>query len=139
MDFDDIADENRQGGFSDNSEDEKFFGVEEVDLDEIDGEEHLDDSDTENEAERLIDDDEFVPIPKKRKPKADTKVGKKSKTKTPVKPNTGEKPTKGRGRKKNDSEPETNICEICGNIYAKRSLLNMHMRRHRAEKPFECE
>lgn len=47
---------------------------------------------------------------------------------------------KGQRRKrKTDSEPEANICEICGNIYTKRSILNMHMRRHRAEKPFECE
>lgn len=107
---------------------------------------------------------ENVRIAKRRKPKAETKAGKKSKTKTPTelttgeKPaktdkkvgkksitktptisNTSEKPAKARGQKKNDSEPETNICEICGNIYAKRSLLNMHMRRHQAEKPFECE
>lgn len=44
-----------------------------------------------------------------------------------------------RRKRKTDSEPEANICEICGNIYSKRSILNMHMRRHRAEKPFECE
>lgn len=41
------------------------------------------------------------------------------------------------------SSPEvssTNImCEICGNIYSKRAALNIHMRRHMAEKPFKCE
>lgn len=42
-------------------------------------------------------------------------------------------------KRKTETEPEANICEICGNIYSKRSILNMHMRRHRAEKPFECE
>ncbi|XP_017062202.2 zinc finger protein 2 [Drosophila ficusphila] len=37
-------------------------------------------------------------------------------------------------------ESSTNImCEICGNIYSKRAALNIHMRRHMAEKPFECE
>ncbi|XP_067615413.1 transcription factor Ouib-like [Eurosta solidaginis] len=52
--------------------------------------------------------------------------------------NRGKKSNRGRKRKE---EPEmANImCEICGNIYTKRSLLNMHMRRHMAEKPFACE
>ncbi|XP_068155403.1 transcription factor Ouib [Drosophila tropicalis] len=37
-------------------------------------------------------------------------------------------------------ETSTNImCEICGNIYSRRAALNIHMRRHMAEKPFECE
>ncbi|XP_030374749.1 transcription factor Ouib [Scaptodrosophila lebanonensis] len=31
------------------------------------------------------------------------------------------------------------MCEVCGNIYSKRGALNVHMRRHMAEKPFECE
>lgn len=45
----------------------------------------------------------------------------------------------GRGRKKLDEEPASIMCEICGNIYTKRSLLNMHMRRHLSDKPFDCE
>ncbi|KAH8311791.1 hypothetical protein KR044_008065 [Drosophila immigrans] len=41
---------------------------------------------------------------------------------------------------KSGEETSTNImCEICGNIYSKRAALNIHMRRHMAEKPFECE
>ncbi|KAM8703768.1 hypothetical protein ACLKA7_008405 [Drosophila subpalustris] len=41
---------------------------------------------------------------------------------------------------KSNEETSTNImCEICGNIYSKRAALNIHMRRHMAEKPFECE
>ncbi|XP_060648648.1 transcription factor Ouib [Drosophila nasuta] len=41
---------------------------------------------------------------------------------------------------KSSEETSTNImCEICGNIYSKRAALNIHMRRHMAEKPFECE
>lgn len=41
---------------------------------------------------------------------------------------------------KPNEETSTNImCEICGNIYSKRAALNIHMRRHMAEKPFECE
>jgi len=41
---------------------------------------------------------------------------------------------------KSYEETSTNImCEICGNIYSKRAALNIHMRRHMAEKPFECE
>ncbi|KAH8375825.1 transcription factor Ouib [Drosophila serrata] len=42
--------------------------------------------------------------------------------------------------KSSPEESTTNImCEICGNIYSKRAALNIHMRRHLAEKPFECE
>ncbi|KAH8308375.1 hypothetical protein KR059_011316 [Drosophila kikkawai] len=42
--------------------------------------------------------------------------------------------------KSSPEETTTNImCEICGNIYSKRAALNIHMRRHMAEKPFECE
>ncbi|KAH8258305.1 hypothetical protein KR038_009404 [Drosophila bunnanda] len=42
--------------------------------------------------------------------------------------------------KSSPEESTTNImCEICGNIYSKRAALNIHMRRHMAEKPFECE
>ncbi|EDV93764.1 transcription factor Ouib isoform X2 [Drosophila grimshawi] len=41
---------------------------------------------------------------------------------------------------KSPEETSTNImCEICGNIYSKRAALNIHMRRHLSEKPFECE
>ncbi|KAH8409782.1 hypothetical protein KR222_007142 [Zaprionus bogoriensis] len=41
---------------------------------------------------------------------------------------------------KSSEETSTNImCEICGNIYSKRAALNIHMRRHMSEKPFECE
>lgn len=41
---------------------------------------------------------------------------------------------------KSNEETSTNImCEICGNIYSKRAALNIHMRRHMSEKPFECE
>lgn len=36
-------------------------------------------------------------------------------------------------------EKRTHICEICGNIYDRRYTLVAHMRRHRDEKPFECE
>ncbi|XP_013106270.2 transcription factor Ouib [Stomoxys calcitrans] len=139
VDFDELGDTKHD--YSDNDRDDDFFVVEEQDLDEIDGEEHLDDSDTENEVEKLIDDDEFVPIPKKKKSKTNTKVGKKPRAKNATNKSSGEKPQpKVRGRKKKpENESESNICEICGNIYAKRSLLNMHMRRHRSEKPFECE
>lgn len=140
VDFDDLAD--TKPNFVDEEEDDAFFAVEEIDMDEIDGEEHLDDSDSDNDIEKLIDDDEFVPIPKKKPAKTETKIDKKKKIKQESDDIFGgtkvvKKPT--RGRKRTDAEPETNICEICGNIYSKRSLLNMHMRRHRAEKPFECE
>ncbi|XP_030563913.1 transcription factor Ouib isoform X1 [Drosophila novamexicana] len=41
---------------------------------------------------------------------------------------------------KSNEDTSTNImCEICGNIYSKRAALNIHMRRHMSEKPFECE
>ncbi|KAH8382134.1 hypothetical protein KR009_002050 [Drosophila setifemur] len=39
----------------------------------------------------------------------------------------------------NEESPTNIMCEICGNIYSKRAALNIHMRRHMAEKPFECE
>lgn len=50
----------------------------------------------------------------------------------------GKKSNRGR-KKKMDSEIASTMCEICGNIYTKPNLLKMHMRRHMAEKPFECE
>ncbi|KAM7362284.1 uncharacterized protein ACRADG_013053 [Cochliomyia hominivorax] len=142
VDFDDLNDakaefiEDEEEDDLDNGDngESEFFGIEEIDLDEIDGEEHLDDSDS-DEGEKVFD-GEFVSIPKKIKTEAKSK---KDKTAVDKKDNTKDKVKRGRGRKKNESEPETNICEICGNIYSKRSLLNMHMRRHRAEKPFECE
>lgn len=31
------------------------------------------------------------------------------------------------------------VCEICGNQYKYQHALDSHMRRHRNEKPFECE
>lgn len=31
------------------------------------------------------------------------------------------------------------VCEICGNKYKYQHALDSHMRRHRNEKPFECE
>ncbi|XP_033149929.1 zinc finger protein 26 [Drosophila busckii] len=31
------------------------------------------------------------------------------------------------------------VCEICGNSYPRKSTLNIHMRRHRNERPYECE
>ncbi|XP_041450869.1 gastrula zinc finger protein xFG20-1-like [Drosophila obscura] len=40
---------------------------------------------------------------------------------------------------RSNEEPTNIMCEICGNIYSKRAALNIHMRRHLAEKPFECE
>lgn len=51
---------------------------------------------------------------------------------------SGKKSNRGR-KKKEEPEIASIMCEICGNIYAKRNLLKMHMRRHMAEKPFECE
>lgn len=50
------------------------------------------------------------------------------------------KPANASTANKSNDEGSTNImCEICGNIYSKRAALNIHMRRHMAEKPFECE
>ncbi|XP_053962410.1 transcription factor Ouib-like [Anastrepha ludens] len=51
---------------------------------------------------------------------------------------SGKKSNRGR-KKKEEPEIASIMCEICGNIYTKRSLLKMHMRRHMSEKPFECE
>ncbi|KNC32604.1 hypothetical protein FF38_13076 [Lucilia cuprina] len=141
VDFDDINDTKAEfindmpGGGGGGDDDDEFFGIEEIDLDEIDGEEHLDDSDSDDDEK--IFDGEFVSIPKKVKPQP--KVKKEKQESSKKEDVSKEKVKRGRGRKKNETESETNICEICGNIYSKRSLLNMHMRRHRAEKPFECE
>lgn len=149
VDFDDINDTKQEfindagdddiEGVQDNNADENGFFIEEIDLDEIDGEEHIDDSDTDDEGNKVFD-GEFVSISNKMKPETKIKKEKLLRDKKQVaEVNNKDKLKKGRGRKKNEAEPETNICEICGNIYSKRSLLNMHMRRHRAEKPFECE
>lgn len=135
--IDDAGDDDIEAA-QDNMEENEFF-VEEIDLDEIDGEEHIDDSDTDDEGDKVFD-GEFVSISNKMKPETKLKKEKLLRDKKELADNANkDKVKKGRGRKKNEAEPETNICEICGNIYSKRSLLNMHMRRHRAEKPFECE
>lgn len=137
---DDIIEE-----FEDNAA--EFFTIDE----EIEGEEHLDDTDdSDNDVDRIVDnDDEFRPIPKKKIKKeiimphkiikVQSLATNNAKQKTTSTAQYGQKKTGGRRRKGNELESETHICEVCGNIYSKRSLLNMHMRRHRSEKPFECE
>ncbi|XP_037732471.1 zinc finger protein 26 [Drosophila subpulchrella] len=53
---------------------------------------------------------------------------------------SGDRPAMQSSCKSSPEESSTNImCEICGNIYSKRAALNIHMRRHLADKPFECE
>jgi len=53
---------------------------------------------------------------------------------------SGDQPALQSSCKSSPEESSTNImCEICGNIYSKRAALNIHMRRHLADKPFECE
>ncbi|KAL9888692.1 uncharacterized protein ACN427_008272 isoform 2-T2 [Glossina fuscipes fuscipes] len=135
VDLEDITD--TAVDYAEAKEEYDFVALDEIDADEIEGEEHLDDSDTDdNEVDNIID-DEFVPIPKKKQRtfvKTEVKRGR-----TKGADGNPQSRKAGRGRIKREAEPETNICEICGNMYNKRSLLNMHMRRHRAEKPFECE
>ncbi|XP_055849428.1 transcription factor Ouib-like [Episyrphus balteatus] len=46
-------------------------------------------------------------------------------------------PAKRLGRR--PKKKEIQICELCGNVYSRPSLLVMHMRRHADEKPFSCE
>lgn len=41
--------------------------------------------------------------------------------------------------KKEKAEKQPHICDVCGNIYQRRYALELHMRRHRDEKPFDCE
>ncbi|CRK96946.1 CLUMA_CG010337, isoform A [Clunio marinus] len=36
-------------------------------------------------------------------------------------------------------QPKVHICEICGNSYKYRHALEVHMRRHRGDKPHKCE
>lgn len=43
------------------------------------------------------------------------------------------------GNKKQLDDKEMNECEICGNTYRYRHALEIHMRRHRNERPFPCE
>lgn len=41
--------------------------------------------------------------------------------------------------KKEKAEKQPHICDVCGNIYQRRYALELHMRRHRDEKPYDCE
>ncbi|XP_017469096.1 PREDICTED: transcription factor Ouib-like [Rhagoletis zephyria] len=71
-------------------------------------------------------------VRKRPRPKAKTGITIKSEL------HRGKKSNRGR-KKKEEPEMASIMCEICGNIYTKRNLLKMHMRRHMAEKPFACE
>lgn len=46
-------------------------------------------------------------------------------------------------RVRNDRQPnkdkQIHICDICGNVYPRKYALEAHMRRHRNERPYECE
>ncbi|KAL5272979.1 hypothetical protein ACFFRR_000012 [Megaselia abdita] len=35
--------------------------------------------------------------------------------------------------------PDPHICEVCGNSFKSKSILNLHMRRHQNIRPFKCE
>lgn len=131
----------------DDEEVEEFVAIEEVDIDELPNEEHLEDDDSSNIESKVFDHKNLVVLSKVRQ-----KFRKKPIVKSAIHSTSRHRKANGtnkagnvrntavrHGRQKQECEPETNICEICGNIYNKRSLLNMHMRRHRAEKPFECE
>lgn len=41
--------------------------------------------------------------------------------------------------KKKEKGKQVHVCDLCGNVYEKRYALQAHIRRHRDEKPFECE
>ncbi|XP_055921368.1 transcription factor Ouib-like [Eupeodes corollae] len=88
--------------------------------DDIKNEEAEDDDDEEEEPE---DDKEYKPIiqNKKKKKKIDS---------LPF-------PARRLGRR--PKKKEIQICELCGNVYSRPSLLVMHMRRHADVKPFSCE
>lgn len=34
---------------------------------------------------------------------------------------------------------KSHVCDICGNSYPRKSTLDTHMRRHKNERPYECE
>lgn len=50
-----------------------------------------------------------------------------------------EKKTRDAIVKREKKEKQPHICDVCGNIYDRRYTLEVHMRRHRDEKPFQCE
>lgn len=54
--------------------------------------------------------------------------------KSEIKPSTMKKESKV---KNTYSDPH--ICEICGNSFKSKSILNLHMRRHQNIRPFKCE
>lgn len=36
-------------------------------------------------------------------------------------------------------QQRSHVCEVCGNTYKYRHALEVHMRRHRGDKPYKCE
>ncbi|XP_037955359.1 transcription factor Ouib-like [Teleopsis dalmanni] len=98
------------------------------DIDDVSSVEFIDESISEIESS-----DEEFKLKKKVKPR---KVGKPGR---PRLKDTVPKITVKREKNKKLEGEKAIMCEICGNIYATRSHLNMHMRRHMSEKPFVCE
>ncbi|XP_001359299.2 zinc finger protein 248 [Drosophila pseudoobscura] len=95
-----------------------------------------------NENDLLIEnasDSDYDPSERLRKPKIrKTRLAKRGRGRPRnTTPENGQE--KAHGVYKSSEEPTNIMCEICGNIYSKRAALNIHMRRHMAEKPFECE
>lgn len=94
--------------------------------------------------------DEYKPNKRKRRRsyKKKSLIKKESKKNTPSKTlgisSDGaaiirEKKTRDAIIKREKKEKQPHICDICGNIYDRRYTLEVHMRRHRDEKPFQCE
>lgn len=92
--------------------------------DPIDHDDDNDEDDDDEEEDDDKDDKEYKPIIQ------NTKKKKKKVGALPF-------PSKRLGRR--PKKKEIQICELCGNVYSRPSLLRMHMRRHADEKPFSCE
>ncbi|XP_017489212.1 PREDICTED: zinc finger protein 32 [Rhagoletis zephyria] len=88
----------------------------------------------------VLDDDNVNEVPSKKQKVAATKsesVENVMQAAKKAKPNNKEKPEKAQTRKSNVNA--AHICDICGNIYAKRGRMMEHRRRHDKELRFACE
>ncbi|XP_017100694.2 transcription factor Ouib [Drosophila bipectinata] len=97
------------------------------------------------EEEELKDDDDFLSSTPSPDPKSSSSV--KRKAGRPRKPDTELKhkrkdpksKLKASSQSQSDDQPSKFMCNLCGNIYSKKSSFTAHMTAHTNYKPHQCE
>ncbi|KAH8318688.1 hypothetical protein KR074_001772 [Drosophila pseudoananassae] len=97
------------------------------------------------EEEEMNDDDDFLSSTPSPDPKSSSSV--KRKAGRPRKPDTELKykrkdpksKLKASSQSQSDDQPSKYMCNLCGNIYLKKSVFTAHMTAHTDYKPHQCE